>query len=388
MFYQFPVIKHINDVLPHINENFKVYEKEDYVVVTYLLAGNETFPTILPIHRFDAIPDIDRAAFRRECRGLIFDKSGKLIRRSYHKFFNHGEREETLNQNIDWTIPHIFLEKLDGSMVTPLPLGSHIRWATKAGITDVSMQAEVFVATRLWYQEFAKVCLKEDWLPIFEWCSRQNRIVIDYPEENLILTGMRRQTTGEYMDIVTLRANALYHNIPLVNKFDTPEYLEIISEMDNCEGVVIRFENGHMLKIKTSTYLQIHRAKEHLIHEKRIIEMLLNNKLDDVLPYLPEADKQAILSYSKDFLDGLIKVIADIKATRTNWVQSRKEFALNKEISPLYKSIIFSCWDNPEKIEEEMLNKIEKNLGSQPMVDKVRPLWDNRATWEYRGIVE
>jgi len=58
-------------------------------------------------------------AIRRECRGLIFDaKTGELLSRRFHKFFNINEKEESMLENMtDLSGGHIILEKLDGSMI-------------------------------------------------------------------------------------------------------------------------------------------------------------------------------------------------------------------------------------------------------------------------------
>ena len=108
MNYVFPHITHINDVLPHIEgrKEFRVMEKEGYTVIHYMVALEETF-------KWDENDPIG-SAIRRECRGISFDKEGKLICRKYHKFFNVGEKEETQLNKINLYEPHIVLEKLDG----------------------------------------------------------------------------------------------------------------------------------------------------------------------------------------------------------------------------------------------------------------------------------
>ncbi|KMR26836.1 hypothetical protein EV34_14995, partial [Staphylococcus aureus] len=63
-----------------------------------------------------------------------------------HKFFNISENDGVSLDKVDLNRSHLFMEKLDGSMIRPFLLSSGIRWGTKMGITDVSMQAEEFVA--------------------------------------------------------------------------------------------------------------------------------------------------------------------------------------------------------------------------------------------------
>jgi len=70
------------------------------------------------------------------------------------------------------------------------------------GITEVSMQAEEFVAKNAKYLDFAKWCIEQEITPIFEWCSLKQRIVIAYPEDKLILLAVRCNFTGEYKRLV------------------------------------------------------------------------------------------------------------------------------------------------------------------------------------------
>ncbi len=383
MHYQFPIITHIDDVLPSIKnrDEFKVIEKDDYIVVNYMLQTNDTFP---PIFIGDSDDEDYNAKMRRECRGLIFAKNGKLIRRSFHKFFNLNEKMECLEDNVDVSLPHVVLEKLDGSMVTPLPLETGMRWATKAGITDVSMQAEIFVAKNPKFSAFAKKAIGSNIIPIFEWCSPKNRIVIKHKEDQLILTGLRKQATGEYATYNQLKAIANYDGIPYVQETRRPK-----ADAIDIEGVVLSFDSGHKLKVKTEWYVTIHRAKEEILNEKRVIAVILDDKLDDILPHLPEDDKKALEDFRNAFVEGLLKTASDIQAC---WFQNRKgtmvaaptrkEFALNVApgLPEFWAGIIFQSWDDVDQIWPALQAIVRRHCGSQTTIDRVRPLWGD-AVW-------
>src|SRR4051812_25344280 len=114
----FPTIRHIEDVLPHIEgrSEFAVKRRDGYTAIDYNFAGADTF----------------NEPIRRECRGIKFDADGRIIGRPYHKFFNLGEKPETQSHVIDWSAGHVILEKLDGSMVHPALVGGEILWMTRA----------------------------------------------------------------------------------------------------------------------------------------------------------------------------------------------------------------------------------------------------------------
>lgn len=203
MHYPFPKIESLDDVLPAIEgrDEFIVAKREHYTVVNYLVVMDDTFPEVKTaggsaLMREEATR---HKAIRRECRGLVFGNDGKVISRRLHKFFNVNERDETQADKIDLSKPHVILEKLDGSMITPIPIGDGIRWGTKMGVTEVALGAEEFVAKNPQYQELARWCIDNGKTPIFEWVSRKQRIVIDYEEDDLILIAIRDNITGEYM---------------------------------------------------------------------------------------------------------------------------------------------------------------------------------------------
>ena len=195
MNYKFPEIRTIDDVLPHIEgrSEFIVAEREFGTVINYMVSYTDTFD-------MTGSEDLS-GAIRRECRGLKFYPDGTIAARTFHKFFNMGEREETQPHLIDFSRDHTIMTKLDGSMIHPMKVGSHIRWMSKMGITDVALQAEEFISRNTKYFTFASCCIDNSMTPIFEWCSRKQKIVIDYPEDSLTLLAVRDNITGEYKKV-------------------------------------------------------------------------------------------------------------------------------------------------------------------------------------------
>lgn len=387
MNYKFPIIEHIDQIREAIKgrEEFIEADRGDYIVFNYLVAYTDSFP---PIGHWgqkmvkDAKPyfyetEADtNAKLRRECRGLIFNPQGKLLSRRFHKFFNMGEREETLNP--DFSQKHITLEKLDGSMITPLLLPSGLKWATKMGVTDIGLMCEEFVNnSTIDYKPFVIDLIKNDMTPIFEFMSPKTRIVIDHKEENLVLIAVRQNRTGIYYKYENMLEVANYWNIPVVQPVDIP--IHNIKYVNDTEGVVVQFKDGHMLKVKTDWYCAIHKMKENLLFEKNVIKLILEDKIDDILPALPEDDKNKLNAYkdellrSIDFSDFYISG----KLRYYNKTLTKKDYALT--IAPkepaLDKSITFSCWDRPDKnIREQIITFILKHTGSQKEVDSIRYL--------------
>ena len=319
MHYEFPRIAHIDDVLPHIDDVcFRIIDKEGMTFISYKLDGLDTFPIVEGIRE-----ERQRAAVRRECRGIVFDtKEGYTISRPHHKFFNVGQRPDCQPQNIDITKPHILLQKLDGSMIRPLPFGNSLRWGTKMGLTDVGMLAETFVvedgqkykslgAKR--YEELAWECMNDGYTPIFEFCSRANRIVLDYPEPMLVLTAIRHTVEGYYIKYDELvRTGRNFWNIPVVKAdaigsiADMEGYMADMKRERDVEGVVICWDDGSKAKGKTDWYVRIHRAKDAMRSERHLLALWFHNELDDLLPALFDDDRARIEDHIVRFQQELI----------------------------------------------------------------------------------
>jgi RNA ligase len=305
-----------------------------------------------------------------------------------------NERDETLAAKIDLSQPHVILEKLDGSMITPVYTEAGIRWGTKMGITEVSMQAEVFVSRNGMYRDFAEQCRVEGVTPIFEWCSRKQRIVIDYPEDRLVLLALRENSTGAYVPYQTMVGVAEYWHIPVVRAYagTTSNMEHLIAEtraMEDAEGWIIRFDDGHMLKIKGEWYLRIHKTKDGLSLEKNVIEMLVNEKLDDVKPFMLDEDRRRVEQFEREFWDGVeyqVETYDRYFATVQASVPDRKTFALNwlptiAPQDPYAGPIVFGKYDGKDT-RTMILDLIRKNCGTQTRVDAARALW-NGAQWNY-----
>lgn len=409
MNYEFPIIKNISDVLPAIEgrDEFTVAQKDGYTVINYNVMFEDTFGkaehhTWTKMSR--PLPDwkdyftLDHVSMlRRECRGIMFDSvTGDIIRRPFHKFFNVNERDETQANTIDMSQPHIILEKLDGSMIAPFWVGGDIGkfiWGTKMGATDVAAPVEAFVEANPHYRMFMKLMLNRGMTPIFEWCSRKQRIVLDYKEDQLILTAVRNMKTGEYMDHATMEKEAANAHIPVVRAFDSrsdmQEFIEYTRGLEDLEGFVVRFDDGHMLKLKCEWYLQIHRAKEAILQDRNIVELILDEHLDDLKPHLLQEDRDRINKFENDFNQAIMKmsthildkIVKDVRGLKI----SRKDFALvvstigNQKGFNYIAPIMFTLWDtNPielSDVDEQVRKVVRKYLNKIARYEEIRAAW-------------
>lgn len=381
--YEFPKLHRLEQVLEVIQEDqsFLVVHKDLYTVVNYLYNSPETFPEVQHA-------DDQAAQIRRECRGLIFDTQGVLISRPFHKFFNLSERDETQPARVDLSQPHTILEKLDGSMVRPIPLADAYRLGTKAGITEVSMQAEVFVARNPEYDEFIRAELAQGRTVIFEWCSRRQRIVLDYPQDRLVLTAVRDNVTGEYLSLAPYREQG---QVEVVQEFESgadslTALIQGARDAQDLEGWVLRFDSGHMLKVKADWYVLRHRSKDKLTREKDVVDMLINDAGDDVKALLVAEDRDRLEQFETKFWSGLQAYAADLEHRIQDLIaqagQDRKTFALEyaPRLQSLEQGIAFGVFGG-KSVLDQVRALVARNTHTATNLERVRFMFG--CHWEY-----
>jgi RNA ligase len=372
-----PPIESIKDVLPIIKDNpaFVVKEKDWYTVIDYLYMTDKLFND--PIER--------------ECRGLKFDtKTGKILSRPYHKFHNLNEREEYQTANVDLTQPHVILDKLDGSMVHTCATGMGIYLMTRMGITEVAEAADRFMCSNpIKYSGLLSVLPVEQYTYIFEYVGPNNKIVLDYKEEDLILTAIRHTVNGTYVFHDELEKIGKAFGVSVVKAFpfegfdnNMERIANSIAGQTNNEGYVVRFDTGAMIKIKCEEYVRKHRSKELIGSSKGMIGLIVENNLDDILPQLDEDVQKRVVDYTKDFLTQLGRTITAVDLFAKGYeALEQKEYAFKVQEAlprPL-QSVAFLVRKGCDA-KEETLNLLKRNLGTNKRIEEVcaqlkLPVW-------------
>ena len=374
MAYTFPIIEHIDQVLPYVKdrEDFVVGQWDnEFILVDYTTIVTSTFKSEDPIE----------AAMLRECRGFLFHTDGSIARRAFHKFFNLNEMEETTIDRLNDIEPVAIMEKLDGSMVAPFvwPETNEIYWASMRGSKPYhEMLAPQYNGTN--HSRLVEAAHQKGLTAIFEYCAPDNRIVVSYGETKLVLTGLRDKTTGIYVTYEELLDWGTQYGVPVVSLMNVDnmplsDLVEHVWKMEGEEGSVIRFSDNTLTKLKGEWYIQLHKLLSYFEFEKDIAWLILSEKEDDLIGILQE-DKKIRL---EEYRDGLRHAMNELGKELKFWVakidaeeMDRKTFAILKE-GPhhVVKSIIFKNWDNLEAID------ISKSLTSFAFANTNRGVkWD------------
>lgn len=406
MRYEFPAdmtLDEVRGVIARHNERtgskaFIEADRGDHFIFNYVVSFDGAFPaptTGMAIDRDYAI--------LRECRGLTFHADGRILARKFAKFFNVNEKPETQAGVIDWSQPHRILEKLDGSMITPLWLGDisdidaeELRWCTKMGMTDVAKPVEEFVRLNPHYARWVVGLMSSGFTPLFEWCSRQQKIVIDYPEDQLVLLAIRNNRTGEYLPYEEmLKAKA--SGIDVVRALDgsvenIEQFMTEARDLEGAEGYIIRFDDGHMVKVKGAWYVQIHKTKEVLQYEKDVLQLIFEDRLDDAKAFMDDADRARVERYNTDVLTNIEAKAAYLVALAETIMAddpTKKEFVDRVRSMTLEgheQGILFRIYDGGSA-SDTIRSLIAKHVSSGPRVESVRHLMLGINWMDYRDSV-
>jgi RNA ligase len=363
MNYTFPVINTIDDVLPAIagRDEFVVAQRDFGTVINYLVAMPDTF-------KMEG-PDDVMGAIRRECRGLIFDLEGRIMSRPFHKFFNVNEKEETQAHMLDLSRPHTVMDKLDGSMIRPVRMHGMIRLATKMGVTDIAIEAERLIDGNQY--AWLEYMMDNGFTPIFEYVAPTNKIVVEYAEAKLILTAVRETVSGAYLN--NLRFGAPFEVVRTDSSIhDFNAYLAFKRGETLREGDIIRFADGHMVKVKNDWYVQIHKTKDIVRVDRNIVELVLGETIDDTRAMLDPSDLVRVdeveAGFWAAFENAEGRLLGLEMLARTIYGADKKRIALEMVPNLINKQdggFMFKLIDG-HAIRDLLLDHCKKNIGSTP----------------------
>lgn len=194
-------------------------------------------------------------------RGTVLDREGNVVARTFPKFFNLEEHnhDEIPNEPFD------VYEKMDGSLGILFYYADQWHFATKGSFTsDQAIKG----------REMLEMCqykkLNIDCTYLFEILYKENRIVVNYDYEGLVLLAIIDNEDGYEYDLHSQEAQLMglklseileTYGFKIVKKYHgIQDYKELKKTVDdNAEGFVIRFKSGFRMKVKGEEYVRLHR---------------------------------------------------------------------------------------------------------------------------------
>lgn len=212
------------------------------------------------------------------CRGLILDiERERILANPFEKFFNYTEMPITIPDETP-----VITEKLDGSLGVLYWLNDEPWIATRGSFTSEQAQW----GTRWFRERVDWRHLDRDTTYLFEIIYRENRIVVQYDYEALVLLAARETATG-----VDLHLTGYKDIFPYVVTHVPPCDVDTLAQMDAAdgEGFVVHYPGaGLRVKIKFPTYVRLHRIVTGLSVKGIWEHLSTGNTLADLVQNVPD----------------------------------------------------------------------------------------------------
>lgn len=350
-------------------------------VFNYRLAKYSDFITPIP-----SKPEISGI----ELRGLtfVFNEDGSLYNRYVllEKFFNLNQVPDSLYSVVKNYKIKFVNNKEDGSIASfvKLPNGKVIGKSKMGFDNDQADGINRVYKTNKEVKSLVDWALDNNIVPVFEYVAPNNRIVLRYPSEELILLRLRDNATGKHIDIRDhLDKIGSIRVAPFEDEIkDLDQLIELTATQVDKEGSIVTCEDemgrDFFFKIKTPWYMSLHGLlTDDLYREHIIIGYILDDKIDDILGQIPEDEKEAHIRINK-IVDIVKKSISDkvseIEKDYRQYVSmniSKKDYAINHrknnpnfgfvmnmvkadDLGKMSKEEILNIYDNIEDYEKAL----------------------------------
>ena len=289
------------------------------------------------------------------CRGVITDGTGRILARSFPKFFN---LEEIPAEKVsDWmNYPYSVCEKVDGSLGILFFYQKEKTWIFTSRGSFTSEQAqEAMKILKENHPNFHDV-LDYNVSYIFEIIYPDNHIVVNYGDNReLVLLGMYNNITGEEIDLSRdIRNRYEEYGFKTVKEIISRDLWTLkADDIPNQEGYVVKFETGTVkqrMKIKFENYILLHRAVSN-ISVKRLFDLCEEGKkFEEIVQNLPD-EFHTWCSQVYNAIESKYEEVLKLCKTyyEARFDSDRKSFALSIQNHP-HKTVLFLFYSNAPEI--------------------------------------
>lgn len=332
---------------------------------------HDTLP--LAILNYDQIESPKTHPIVRECRGLVLHADTKeVVAKSFNRFFNWGEVQEEMPL-FDFS-DCIVQSKEDGSLVLIYYFDGQWHANTRGSFATDVMQHQSFtwregICKALGIsdlQEFdsEQIELDRGVTYVCEFCSPWNKIVRRYEKPVMYLLTAFTGTDELHHSEVDLMTEGMFLR-PTKYEFCSIDEIQAFLEQQAAadptfEGVVICDHLGHRWKVKSATYLGLHKLRgegDNLFNPKNLLPFIMSGEDDELLTYYPEV--------KEEFYRLKAEVLAEYAKVLETWIdhhskQEQKDFALAIKDKTPFTSVLF---------------QVRKNGGTQANSANLKKAW-------------
>jgi predicted kinase len=296
----------------------------------------------LYIHNYTELCQYSRAwdDVTKLCRGLVTDADGSIVARSFRKFFNFGEPSDDHVPCPEFEVQ----EKLDGSLMLVFYYAGEWRAASRGSFCSV----QAMEGMRMLQDLYSTEQLNTEYTYVFEIIYPENRIVLDYGDtESLTFLACFTKDGQEIQDQEQV-VRACGFGVVQTYPFD--DYRSICDlNWTGAEGFVVRFSNGHRVKMKFEKYLKLHRTVTNLT-VLRVWEIFCSASSSSALEGIPD-EWMPWVTKQLDKLQEQYNDLEDSAREQFDVLQrqhgNKRDFALAIKENPL-RDVLFKLWDGTD----------------------------------------
>lgn len=331
-----------NNDLSKIKEEFglRVYEHPSFPLVGF---------------KYDQIESPKYHDIVRECRGTVLERdTWKLVAQPFLRFYNVGDQT---TKDFDWSA-FTSVEKADGSLIIFYCFQDN--WLVNTS-GSFGLQSISDLYPESWHHLFWSIfktpttTLDKSLTYLFELTSIHNKIVRQYKTPGLTLIGANRIKNDEVVEIEEKELDSLAIELkvrrPEVFSFTSLEEVErFLSDKEEkdptYEGLVLRDSKNTRLKIKSKTYLSLHRMAGGDMTISNMIGFILLGEEDELISYFPEYKNKII--EVKEKIDKEFGLLEKVWLASKD-IETQKEFALAIVGKTKFTAILFNLRKDKSK---------------------------------------
>lgn len=241
----------------------------------------------------------------QEARGIILEideENGSIIVICW-PFRKFGNFQEGYIDIIDWNSAKV-QEKIDGSIIKLYFYKDNWIFSTNGKID--AFDAPLLKSVGTFYDLILKCnnyknipfdTLDKNYTYIFELTTKENKVVIDYEEDQLYHIGTKNNFTGKEISIdIGIIKPKEYELNSLEKCIEAAKQLNSGNKI-KAEGFVVVDKNYNRIKIKSPAYIGVHHLATQCITKKHYIETLLTDF--DLTDYIKNYTMEVEYSYYK-----------------------------------------------------------------------------------------
>jgi len=319
--------------------NLKIKKDGEFILFTYPPGADFTIPLV------------------KEARGIILtfeEGEPKPVCRPFDKFGNFGEAYAD-TERIDWNSVRVE-EKVDGSLIKLWFYKDewHVSTNNTIGAETARVEGEdlsyldLFKKSSEGKLDLSRLNKENTYL--FELIGPDNKIIISYPERDIVHIGTRNTLTGkEYKDDIGIRQPRTYDLHSLSECREFVQTMNKHDQVDN-EGFVVVDKAYHRIKVKTPEYLVAHHTlAQGAVSDEKVLHLIRTGEIEEAESYSVKLKDRA------DVMRGRMRAFARcekhyISRWRTfmkrNDFVTRKYYAEREHQSPYFATAVKAIFED------------------------------------------